>query len=585
MDEATKSSRDERQSALWGKKGGGESRSNALWGSGARGLTVFVALVWVALAIPALTSARPSAAKGREYKAAVPQDLLDAAQKSSDGVFSVIILGDGGEKSGKLAQRLAKKLASEQGANGDEAKILRQQLATQFSSIAGIAAKLRGKELLKLAKESGLLSITLDSRVASTVSSNPQRWDDATGVNLYWNSEYAAQPAATIAIVDSGIDNSTGIFGDRLLVQVDLGGGNAVGDDRGHGTFVASLAAGTGIFSGVAPTAKLVSLDVVDAEGRANTSDVIRAADWILEHKGEHGIRVANFSLQASHESTFLYDPLDKAVERLWLSGVTVVASAGNYASRGAPSGVRFSPANDPFIITVGAADIRGTTDPTDDKNAPWSAYGYTYDGFAKPELGAPGRYLMGTVPAGAMLKQVMPSKVRSTTTMKLSGTSFAAPIVSGMAAALLGAHPGWTPDQVKGALMLTATSLILAAPNSLGVGEVHLYRALGVSNPPNPNVALNQFLEADPAGGSVPVFDAERWIDVASSNASWSSASWSSASWSSASWSSASWSSASWTSASWTSASWSSASWTSASWSSAAWVNNATGDDEDLEG
>jgi hypothetical protein len=137
-----------------------------------------------------------------------------------------------------------------------------------------------------------------------------------------------------------------------------------------------------------------------------------------------------------------------------------------------------------------------------------------------------------------------------------------------------LAAHPGWTPDQVKGALMLTAKSTPAAARLSVGVGEVNAATALGVSDPPNPNLALNRFLVPDPAGGTTPVFDAASWSSAARADASWSSASWSSASWSSASWSSANWSSASWSSASW-----SSVSRMSANWASVAWADNAADD------
>ncbi len=62
------------------------------------------------------------------------------------------------------------------------------------------------------------------------------------------------------------------------------------------------------------------------------TSDVIAAVDWILANKDAKNIRVANFSLHSSVAGSFVYDPLAKAVERLWLSGVVVVAAAGNYA-------------------------------------------------------------------------------------------------------------------------------------------------------------------------------------------------------------------------------------------------------------
>jgi hypothetical protein len=152
---------------------------------------------------------------------------------------------------------------------------------------------------------------------------------------------------------------------------------------------------------------------------------------------------------------------------------------------------------------------------------------------------------------------------------MWMSGTSFAAPIVSGAAALVLAYHPNWTPDQVKGALMLTAQPT--AAGVALGVGELNAKAATQVTSPPNPNLALNQFVGSDGAGGLA--FDAASWASTAQANASWNSASWNSASWAAASWANASWNSASWAAASWNSASWAAASWNSASWAAASWA------------
>jgi serine protease AprX len=272
---------------------------------------------------------------------------------------------------------------------------------------------------------------------------------------------------------------------------------------------------------------------------------------------------VANFSLEAAGPSTFLYDPLDKAVERLWQAGIVVVVAAGNGAVNGQPNGVQHAPANDPFVITVGAVDVNGTRNASDDRIAPWSNNGFTYDGFRKPDLSAPGRYMVGGAPKDSTLSEEGgqdPSLVAEDL-LKLSGTSFSAPIVSAAAAGLLAVHPDWTPDQVKGALMVSTTPLPNIAGWAGGVGELNMQKAFDVRTPPNPNLALNSYLVNTSSGR---VFNAQAWV-AAATNASWSSASWSSASWSSASWSTASWSSASWSSASWSSASWTSASWTSA--------------------
>ena len=562
-----------RGSALWGKRTGGNGRGRALSGKGLRLLLAAALAANIALLAPGVASS------GRRATAVVPQSLLDEIQASPDSSFSVVIQGDGSEKSDRLAARLGRELAKDQGLDGAGRPF---DVRASFSSIDGVATSLTGRQILDLRKKTGVLSIVPDSPV-TVAGVNPQKWPAAVAADWFLSSGYSmGSRAATIAVVDSGVDRSSSGLGFRVVKQVDLGGGSSTGDSRGNGTFFAGVAAGNGTYRGVAPDARIVSLDVFDSQGQGKTSDVIRAADWILKNKDAYGIRVANFSLQTAQPGSFLYDPLDAAVERLWQAGIVVVASAGNYGTWGAPSGVLFAPGNDPFVITVGAVDVNGSSSTWDDTNAPWSSYGYTPDGFAKPEVAAPGRYMIEQVPFGATLLDAFPANVLDfwNGLIQLSGTSFSAAVVSGIAADLLGVHPEWTPDQVKGALMLSAVSLPWAAPGATGVGEVNLYRVLqgqtGLSSPPNPNASLEQFLVPDPSGGALPVFDVQRWIEVASSDPSWNNASWSSASWSSASWSSASWSSASWTSASWSSASWSSASWSSASWSSASWSNAA---------
>ena len=492
--------------------------------------------VLVALCGWTLASAERAAAG-----AFVPQPLLEAAQASPAETFRVVVVGvDRKTKADKpLRQELGAALGS---------------VRRSYSLFDAVAADVRGSQLVALARHPRVASITGDRPVKPATAGTvwPQAIDLA-GVP----QPSGAVPA--IAIVDSGIDAGRSDFAGRVAATVDLTSGSSggSGDDNGHGTLVAGLAAGaSATHGGAAPSAPLVSLDVVDANGHAFTSDVIAAADWIYRNRDQYGIRVANFSLRSADANYGMRDPLSIAVRRLWLTGTVVVTAAGNEGAQQ----MLYAPASDPFVITVGAVDTQGTATTADDANAPWTSYGYTAEGFSKPELGAPGRYLVGPVTPGSTLPTALPERVVAPGYMWMSGTSFAAPIVAGTAARLLALHPEWTPDQVKGALMLTARPLAAAASLSVGVGTIDAGAAAAVAAPPNPNENLYAFVAPDADG--VPTLDADAWNAYVAS--SWSSSSWSSSSWSSSSWSSSSWSSSSWSSSSWSSSSWSSSSWSS---------------------
>jgi len=515
-----------------------------------RRIGAILAATTVVLCLPLAAGAQSFAAHHSSAK--VPVSLVAAAKAHPQQMFDVIVQSTDGATSADAAGAVRQSATS-------------RVVKRQYHALHSVSASLTGAGLVRLAQRPGIFAITRNSAVTSTVS-NPQKWVGGPHIDWFWGSptfSSKSYQAATIAVVDSGVDDSNGQFGKRLLTQVDLTSlaPSLRADGRGHGTFVAGVAASAGSHGGAAPDANLVSLKVFNDLGQGMTSDVLRATDWILQNKDRYNIRVANFSLQTGIATSFRFDPLDRAMEQLWQSGVVVVVAAGNYASGGAASGVLFSPANDPFAITVGALDVNRDANPGNDFNAPWSAYGYTVDGFAKPDLGAPGRYVDEWVPSGSSLAAERPDAVIKGG-MELSGTSFAAPVVSGIAADLIGAHPDWTPDQVKGALMRSA-STTKAAPLSAGVGEVNIQKALeDKTAPPNPNAGLNQFLVPDPSGSPYPVFDSASWLKAAKSDASWNSASWVNASWNTASWNSASWNSASWNSDSFLSASWNTASW-----------------------
>jgi serine protease AprX len=486
-----------------------------------------------------------------EVNAFVPGSLLQAAQASPDKAFDVIVVGTKGNSGGEMAKRAA----------NENAKIKKA-----FRSVNGAAVTVSGKDLLKLARDSHVSSITVDTKLRQTGYENGEMWRQTTQVEQLWHVTDPltglvtgpAPQAPAIAIVDSGVDGSkVADFGNRVVASVNFSSlaPTSTGDAEGHGTMVAALAAGASqAYPGVSPTSPIIDLRTADANGQSVTSDVIAAADWILANKDRYNIRVANFSMAGATKSSFRYDPLDRAVEKLWFAGVVVVAAAGNHGSGTGPVDMSVAPGNDPFIITVGAIDQMQTADPSDDSVAPWSAYGFTADGFSKPDIAAPGRYLVSAVPTASTIAATVPGRIVAPGYIWMSGTSFAAPVIAGTAAQLLARHPGWGPDEVKGALMLTSAYLPGAANQSTGVGELDAGSAAMLDfTPPNPNENFYPFVESDSGSGG-RTFNAASWSSYVEANANWTSANWASASWSSASWSSANWASASWSSANWTS-------------------------------
>jgi serine protease AprX len=575
-----------RGSGLWGSRRGGRgSDQSRNRGAVRRGL---LALIVLALAAPFAAGAT---GRGHGAHGYLAPSLQRAADNTPNAPVHVIVQSPGGAADAQSALD----------AYGGGAK--------RLGIVDAAAGVVPAGDLPQLADQPGVVvtpdnPVILDARHTNNPNSysSDQVWTKAVGVDQLWPSDCQTRrcgngprvtgPAPTIAFVDSGIEADRSDFGDRVVADVDLTSlpGNSPGDGFGHGTLVAGLAAGSSAnYTGAAPTAGIVSLDVMDDEGMAQTSDVIRAAQWILQHHDEYGIRVANFSLHSGTATSFRWDPLDKAVEKLWTSGVVVVASSGNYGNGGRAVRMGYAPANDPFVITVGALDIHNSTNTERVTVPAWSAWGYTFDGFAKPELSAPGRQIIGPIPAGSTLATdpKLKSKVIQTpdgTYSMLSGTSISAPIVSGTVADLLALKPSWTPDQVKGALMLGAQALPRVRSFAGGVGEVSAPAALAVTRPPNPNRALDTFLVPDPSGDGV-VFDDVSWLAAVRASRSWNSVSWldgwAGAAWSVVSWSDVSWSDVSWSDVSWSDVSWSDVSWSDVSWSEAPWWLRVYGDSD----
>ncbi len=529
-----------RANALWGRRG--ESRTNALWGSGKRGM-ITLALAAV-LVVPVAGSASSLSSAGNT--AIVPNSLLAQATANPLQMFDVIVQGDKSSSSSAVADEV-------QSENG--------QGLRRFMSVQGVEASISGKDLLRLASHPHVVAITPNVAVHTSEYQDATMWLESTDMTILQNAVDPSTGAITgpapqapaIAIIDSGVQARSD-FRSRLVASVKICSlcTDTADDAEGHGTMVAGLAAGSGSYPGGAQNAPIVSVRTANADGESRTSDVIAAADWVLQHAKQYNIRVANFSLAGARDTSIRVDPLDKAAEALWLSGIVVVAAAGNHG-QGGPVSMSYAPGNDPFVITVGALDQHGNSDPRDDTVPSWSAYGTTMDGFSKPDLAAPGRYMIAPTPMSGTIAKAVPERIMAPGYIWMSGTSFSTPVVSAAAAQILARRPGFTPDQVKGALMLAAKSLPKVSGNAAGVGEIDAGVASTVDSPPNPNAGLYKFVATNPLTGS-RVFDSASWASYIATGASWAQASWAEASWAAASWNAASWADASWNEASWSS-------------------------------
>src|SRR5438045_2751577 len=120
-----------------------------------------------------------------------------------------------------------------------------------------------------------------------------------------------------------------------------------------------------------APDAKLISLRVLDAQGRGTMHSVLAAFDWVLHNRAAYHVKVLNLSFGAPQTTTYHRTLLAGVVESAWFAGVTVVTAAGN---DGPKPGTVAMPGADPFVVTAGSFDDQGTTNPNDDRESALSS-------------------------------------------------------------------------------------------------------------------------------------------------------------------------------------------------------------------
>lgn len=335
------------------------------------------------------------------------------------------------------------------------------------------------------------------------------------------------------------LDGATGIRTVYLVGKGALGIANIdwirfanVNDEYGHGTHVAGIIGGNGKSSGglhvgMAPKSNIINVRVNDANGAATAADVIAGLQWINDNRTVYNIKVVNISLNSNVQESYHVSALNAAVEILWFNGITVVVSAGNNGANGKV----FPPANDPFVITVGATDDRGTADRNDDTIATFSARGRTEDGFMKPELVAPGVNITSLNCPTCNMNLARPGNVATGFTgadkyYRASGTSMSAAVVTGAVVLMLQRNPSLTPDQIKGRLIDTGYH---GAFGSQGPRYLHTASAVTASSGSTMNTGLTMS-QALTTGPDAVLSDSVRWGSVRWGSVRWGSVNWNSA-------------------------------------------------------
>jgi serine protease AprX len=413
--------------------------------------------------------------------------------------------------------------------------------------INALGAELSRSQASALRRSSAVKAVTANVPVKSKtlVNFDPNKmataYNQSAKTSNLWNS--ATGKGVGVAVIDTGVAGDLPDFRvsqsdarSRVVASavVNPEAANAT-DAYGHGTLVAGILAGNsgyraagdplrGKYAGAAPDANIVSVKISDEQGDATVLDAIYGLQFAVDHRAEYNIRVINLSFASEEAQSYTTDPLDAAVEAAWFNGIVVVAAAGNDGNT--DDAVGYAPGNDPYVITVGAVDDKATKGVTDDVITDWSSRGITQDGFAKPEIYAPGAHIVANLAPDSAFTSLCPECVVNGNYIQAGGTSLSAPIVAGTVAAILEKRPTWTPDMVKGALLNTTRTIA-------GGREID---ALNAYNASTDKLKSNQGLTPNtlvtPSTGAIDY-----------NRASWRIADWSSAtdaltaSWSRASW------------------------------------------------
>ncbi len=469
--------------------------------------------------------------------------------------------------------------------------------------INAFAAQLPAKTVPQLAVMASVNWVSLDAPVKPTgkpitdhdspAEPLPENvFLDTLGVRQVWDMGFQGEGIA-VAVIDSGIKTTNDFLispkqrKTTLVLASESFNPNSTtrNDVYGHGTHVAGIIAGIGhnsdgAYTGIAPRARLINLKISDEQGMAYESDTVNAMQWVLDHKDEYNIRVVNLSIQTTVAQSYHESAIDAAAEILWFNGVVVVAAAGNWRNTNNFDAIQSAPANDPFIITVGAANEKGSSNRTDDTISSFSSSGTTLEGYNKPDIIAPGVDIISVLSSLSNWDVEYPDRVVAKNYFRLSGTSMAAPMVAGAAALLLQAEPNLTPDQVKYRLIHSA-GIVGSSP------YLDVYAALTTPTTETANQGIvPHFLLAKMAmiaywssqNGEETIdwgavnWDAVNWNAVNWNAVNWNAVNWNAVNWNAVNWNAVNWNAVNWNAVNWNAVNWNAVNWNAVNWNAVSW-------------
>jgi serine protease AprX len=340
---------------------------------------------------------------------------------------------------------------------GDLGQITRLRLVDAFS------ARATPRQIRALALRADVRHVEEDARVvplgvtAQTSFGVTRAREDLPGID---------GRGLVAAVIDTGIDTTAfdlppaKVIGFKDLVN----GRTEPYDDVGHGSLVSTILAGSGASGpeglGVAPAASLVGVKVVDSRGQSSLGLIAQGIQWVVENRAQFGINAINLSLGDPTGCGDGTDVASQAVDAAVAAGITVVAAAGN---AGPGTCTIKSPAAAESALTVGAMADTGAGGFS---QAWFSSRGPTADGRIKPDVSAPGVSVVIPAPGGGLVAG--------------TGTSAAAPFVTGTALLMLQVNPNLTPGQIKDAIERTAVDWGVPGRDvDYGSGRLDAYAAL----------------------------------------------------------------------------------------------------------